>query len=160
MKSDDGSTDSSAEEPNAEPPSSLSGNSCQPARLSAWKEIPSETSIPGASFQDKGRMTFWLPLIHSEKLNPKSVKKQSFVVRNLGLRHGITHLPLKLNNFCYGSHPRRTRRISSGLRKFRAFLLTAISKCNVWGFGRLTLRGFRQLGRGMTAILKQFSGGR
>lgn len=158
MELGDGYADSSAESASTPRPSSLSDSPSPPAELSAWNEIPPEALIRGDSFHDEGRMIFWLPLTHSEKLDPKLITKKSFVVRNLGLRQGGTHLPLKLNSF-YSGNPTKSPHIFFGSNGFRAFRSTGASRWNAWGFGRSILRGLVQHGQDMIATLKRFVGG-
>lgn len=158
MESSDGYADSSAEDTDIQPPSSLSDSASPPAGFSAWSEIPPEALIPGESFHDRGRMIFWLPLTHSAELSTKLIMRKSFVVKNLALRQGDTHLPTKPNASYFGNLTRLLL-IFSGFRKSPASQLTGASNWSVLGFGRLIWKGFSQVGQGMIAILKRFVGG-
>jgi len=159
MESKDGYGDSSDKSESTQSPSSLSDSPSEPAGFSAWSGIPPEALIPGESFHDRGRMIFWLPLTHSAELSTKLIMRKSFVVKNLALRQGDTHLPTKRSVFCYGNLTRLLL-IFSGFKKFPAFRLTGASNWSVLEFGRLIWKGFSQVGQGMIAILKRFVGGR
>lgn len=135
MKSANGSGDYLDEKSSVAPQTSLKNSSFQDVSYCAWSEIPMEVSIPGESFRDPGRMTYSLPLTHSALLNPSSIRQQEFVVRNLALRHGDTHLPLKLDDYCNGN-PTKLGPISFGSRKLAGFLSQALSAWSASAFGR------------------------
>lgn len=99
MKSEDGFQDYSESNDLANLPPSLNSEASPPVLYCAWSEIQPDLLIPGESFQDPGRMIYSLPSTPSERLDPKLIKKQNFVARNLSLRHGDTHLPLKPENY-------------------------------------------------------------
>lgn len=159
MRSEDGSERSSNQSANDPRLLSLSDSPLPPAGLSAWQEIPPEVSIPGESFHDTGRMIFSLPLTHSRNLDPKLILKKAFVVRNLALRQGDIHLPLKRKIFYLGN-PVREQLTSSGLAKFRASRLVEISKWRLLAFGRLTWKGLAQRGQATIDTLKRLLGER
>lgn len=99
MKSEDGYSDYLENKELANHQPSLSSTPSPPVPYCAWSAIPTDLLIPGESFQDPGRMIYSLPSTPSERLDPKLIESQSFVARNLSLRHGDTHLPLKPGSY-------------------------------------------------------------
>lgn len=138
------------------PPPPLSSNdiSEKAATYSAWNEIPMGLSVRGESFHDEGHMTYWLDLTPSESLSPSSLMSQEFVVKNLALRHGNTHLPLKPKSFSYGSRT-ETARTYSGSSKFLALLLAAGLVSSALVFGHSTWKASALPGQGTSATLNQ-----
>lgn len=141
VSSVDGLLESSEESKQIPPPSSSNDITESPQIFSAWRELPSEPSPAGESFQDMEAKIYWCNSTHSDNLELTLLESQSLSLaeKSLALRRGNTHLPLKPERYFYGSQI-KTRLTYSGSKLFLANLLLISLGCAMSASGRLTLR--------------------